>query len=129
MIQGTDAGDEAYLGHMLTAVTRIRRYAGRKGRAAFFKDSFLQDAIIRNVEVIGEAAGRLSPEFTARHPAIPWRKIIGMRHRLIHGYVEINLETVWDVVVHDARTLEKQLQAVLTKPPEAGRKGRRKNRE
>lgn len=111
----TEAGprDPAYLEHMLGAIARIRSYVGRKRRAAFLRDALLQDAVIRNIEIVGEAAARVSPEFSVRHPEIPWREIVGMRHRLIHGYLKVNLETVWKVVDRDLPVLERQLRAVV----------------
>ena len=93
--------DLSYLEHMLEAIARIQRYVGRKRRAGFLGDALLQDAVIRNIEIVGEAAGRVSPEFAAQHAEIPWRDIVGMRHRLIHGYLKVNLETVWEVVERD----------------------------
>jgi len=106
------ARDRAYASHMLEAIARIRRYVGRKGRAAFLASPLLQDAVIRNIEIVGEAAGRVSREFAARHAAIPWRDIAGMRHRLIHGYLKVNLETVWQAVKRDLPALEKDLRAI-----------------
>lgn len=124
MTQEAARRDPAYLEHMLEAIARVRRYVGRKRRAAFLGDPLLQDAVMRNIEVIGEAAGRVSAQFAAAHPTVPWRKITGMRHRLIHGYVHVNLDMVWDVVAGDLATLEKQLRALAgrgkrsaTKPP------------
>ena len=111
--------DLSYLEHMLEAIERVRRYMGRKRRAGFLGDALLQDAVIRNIEILGEAAGRLSPEFTARYPEIPWREIVGMRHRLIHGYLKVNLETVWEVVDRDLPTLAPKLGAMLGRPSEA----------
>jgi uncharacterized protein with HEPN domain len=98
---------------MLEAIARIRRYVGRKGRAAFLASPLLQDAVIRNIEILGEAAGRVSREFAARHDSIPWQDIAGMRHRLIHGYLKVNLETVWQVVKRDAPALELDLRAIV----------------
>lgn len=97
---------------MLEAIARIRRYVGRKGRTAFLASPLLQDAVIRNVEIIGEAAGRVSREFAARHASVPWRDIAGMRHRLIHGYLKVNLDTVWQAVKRDLPALEKDLLAI-----------------
>ncbi len=74
-MKASPPGDAAYLESMGEAIARIRRYLGRKRRAAFLADPLLQDAVIRNLEVIGEAAGRVSPELAARHPDIPWRDI------------------------------------------------------
>ena len=114
---------------MLEAIARIRRYVGRKGRAAFLASPLLQDAVIRNIEIIGEAAGRVSREFAARHAVIPWRDIAGMRHRLIHGYLKVNLETVWQAVRRDLPALEQDLRAIAaTKavvPAAAPRKAKR----
>jgi uncharacterized protein with HEPN domain len=117
----TEAGprDRAYLEHMLEAIARIRRYVGRKRRTAFLRDPLLQDAVIRNIEIVGEAAGRLAPEFGAGHPEIPWREIVGMRHRLIHGYLKVNLHTVWEVVERDLPALEPGLRALAGPPPPA----------
>ena len=109
--------DRTYLGHMLEAIARIRRYVGRKRRAAFLRDALLQDAVIRNIEVVGEAAGRVSAELTARNPEIPWREIVGMRHRLIHGYLEVNLLTVWEVIERDLPVLERSLRTLVELPP------------
>ncbi|MGH8699081.1 MAG: HepT-like ribonuclease domain-containing protein [Burkholderiales bacterium] len=102
---------------MLEAIERIRRYVGRKRRVGFLGNPLLQDAVIRNIEIVGEAAGRVSPEFAARHPEIPWREIVGMRHRLIHGYLKVNLATVWEVVERDLPALEPGLRALLGRPP------------
>jgi uncharacterized protein with HEPN domain len=112
-----ESRDPGYLEHMLEAIARIRRYLGRKRRAGFLRDPLLQDAVIRNIEIVGEAAGRVSPEFAARHPAIPWREIVGMRHRLIHGYLKVNLDTVWEAVERDLPALERDLAALLGRPP------------
>lgn len=108
--------DRTYLAHMLAAIARIRSYVGRKRRAGFLRNALLQDAVIRNIEIVGEAAGRISAELTARTPAIPWREIVGMRHRLIHGYLQVNLDTVWEVVERDLPALERRLRA-LVEPP------------
>jgi uncharacterized protein with HEPN domain len=105
--------DHTYLGHMLAAIERIRRYVGRKGRATFLRNALLQDAVIRNIEIVGEAAGRVSTETTSRTPEVPWREIVGMRHRLIHGYLEVNLNTVWQVVARDLPALERTLRALV----------------
>jgi len=110
-------GDAVYLESMREAMARIRRYVGRKRRAAFLADLQLQDALIRNLEVIGEAAARVSRDLASRHPAIPWRDIAGMRHRLIHGYLKVNLDTVWQAVERDLPRLARQLDRLLAGPP------------
>jgi uncharacterized protein with HEPN domain len=90
---------------------------GRKRRVGFLGSPLLQDAVIRNVEIVGEAAGRVSSGFATRNPQIPWREIVGMRHRLIHGYLKVNLETVWEVVERELPALERGLRALLGRPP------------
>jgi uncharacterized protein with HEPN domain len=123
-----DSRDPAYLGHMLEAIGRIRRYVGRKRRAAFLGSALLQDAVIRNIEIVGEAAARVSPEFAARNPGISWREIVGMRHRLIHGYLKVNLVTVWEVVERDLPALEHALRALVAVPAPPARRSERKQR-
>ena len=76
----------------------------------------MQDAVIRNIQIIGEAANRVSCEFIARHNVIPWRDIAGMRHRLIHGYFKVNLHIVWKVIEKDLPKLETQIQDLLNEP-------------
>jgi uncharacterized protein with HEPN domain len=102
---------------MLAAIARIRSYVGRTRRAGFLRSALLQDAVIRNIEIVGEAVGRVSVEMTAGTPGIPWREIVGMRHRLIHGYLEVNLETVWEVIERDLPALERSLRALVEAPP------------
>jgi uncharacterized protein with HEPN domain len=107
---------------MREAIARIRRYLGRKRRAAFMAEPLLQDALIRNLEVIGEAAGRVSRDLAARHPEIPWRDIAGMRHRLIHGYLKVNLATVWQALERDLPKFERQLDELLAGKPRKARR-------
>ncbi len=90
--------DEDYLEHMLEAATRIQRYVAGKSEGDFASDDLLQDGVIRNLEVIGEAVAKLTPEMKAAHANVPWGLISGMRNRLIHGYMSINLQIVWDTV-------------------------------
>jgi uncharacterized protein with HEPN domain len=118
-VKAAPPGDAAYLESMREAIARVRRYIGRRKRAGFLADPLLQDATMRNLEIIGEAAGRVSRELAARHPRIPWRDIAGMRHRLIHGYLKVNLDTVWQAVSRDLPRLAKQLDKLLAGEPRA----------
>ncbi|MGC8561380.1 MAG: DUF86 domain-containing protein [Phycisphaerae bacterium] len=90
--------DGEYLTHICDAVERIHRYTAGKSEVDFMADELLRDGVIRNLEIIGEAVGRISPELKSRHEDIPWREISGMRNRLIHGYMDVNFEMVWDTV-------------------------------
>ena len=100
--------DRLYLHHMLERCHRITRFIG-PGREAFMASEELQDAVIRNIEVIGEAAKRVSAEARSRMSSLDWKGICGMRDVLIHDYIGVDLDEVWNVV--SSRIPE--LQAVL----------------
>ena len=89
--------DVAYLSHIRDATRRIQDYS-RDGQEAFMASTLIQDAVIRNLEIIGEATKALSPAFREQHPNIPWSSMAGMRDVLIHGYMGVDLKIVWDVV-------------------------------
>jgi uncharacterized protein with HEPN domain len=82
-------------------------------RDRFDSDGLLQDAVVRRLEIIGEAAGRVSPETVAAHPGIPWREIIGMRNRIVHEYFRIDLDVVWRVVQEDLQDLIDKLEPLV----------------
>jgi uncharacterized protein with HEPN domain len=83
---------------MLLAARDARSFLVGMDEAAFMASRLHQNAVIRSLEVIGEAAGKVSSLTQATHPEIPWRQITGMRHRLIHGYADVRLDSVWFVV-------------------------------
>lgn len=89
---------------------RILSYTS-EGRDAFMADPRTQDAVIRNLEIIGEAAGKLSDATKDAAAGVEWRRVVGMRNLLIHGYRDVNLETVWQVVAEELAPL---LAAVRT---------------
>jgi uncharacterized protein with HEPN domain len=90
--------DADYLEHIRDAIARIDRYTAGKVEADFLDNELIQDGVIRNLEIIGEAVTKLSPELKARYAGVPWGEISGMRNRLIHGYISVNLEIVWSTV-------------------------------
>lgn len=104
--------DADYLGHMLEAIERIDSYLAGRDEAAFFADPMLRDAIVRNLEIVGEAAAKLSAEFKIRHASVPWDDIVGMRNRLIHGYFSVDLRIVWDTVTFGLPKLRSQLESI-----------------
>ncbi len=97
--------ERIYLGHIRDAISDIRAYAS-VGEEAFLSDRMRQDAIIRKLEIIGEAVKRLSDETRALRPDIPWQQIAGMRDRLTHAYFGVDLSLVWRVVEKDLQALE-----------------------
>jgi uncharacterized protein with HEPN domain len=103
-----------FLSHILQAIHRIQRYTRGRSREAFLADEQLQDAIVRNIEIIGEAARNIathSPNFVERHTDIPWAALYAMRNRVAHGYWTVDLDVVWNVVQRDLPILETQIRA------------------
>src|SRR6266566_415211 len=92
--------DRAYLLHMRDAVQRIADYT-RDGKEVFLADLKTQDAVIRNIEIIGEATKNLTDRVRSAHPDVRWKQIAGMRDTLIHRYFGVNVELVWQVVQKD----------------------------
>lgn len=104
--------DRERLLHILDAIERIERYAAR-GRRVFEQDELIQNWMVRHLQVIGEAARAISPEFQRKHPELPWTKIIGTRHVLVHDYFGIELDIVWQVVEGDLPDLKRKILAIL----------------
>lgn len=104
--------ERVYLGHIRDAIHDIKIYASA-GEEAFLADRMRQDAIIRKLEVIGEAAKRLSEEIRVCRPEIPWKQISGMRDRLTHAYFGVDLGLVWRVVDRDLQALETAVAVLI----------------
>jgi uncharacterized protein with HEPN domain len=104
--------DRLYLHHMRERCGRIARFIA-PGREAFLASEQLQDAVIRNVEVIGEAAKRVSAETRACLPQLDWKAICGMRDVLIHDYIGVDLDEVWNVASSQIRELQAALERFL----------------
>jgi uncharacterized protein with HEPN domain len=105
-------GQRLYLGHIREAIADIRTYAA-VGEPAFWADRMRQDAIIRKLEVIGEAVKHLSDETRDRQPDIPWKQIAGMRDHLTHAYFGVDLALVWRVTERDLGPLDAAVAALL----------------
>ena len=98
---------------MLEATGKIERYILGLSREDFMGDEKSIDAVVRNLEIIGEAASRLPSEFKAAHPEIEWAKIAGLRHRVVHEYFGVDLDLVWEILEHDLPPFKRDLQACL----------------
>jgi uncharacterized protein with HEPN domain len=98
---------------MIEAASQALEYARNRSRSDVETDLPLQHLLVRNIEILGEAASRVSIELQAAHPEIPWRKIVNTRNRLIHAYFDINLDILWNTVQHALPTLLAQLQAIV----------------
>jgi uncharacterized protein with HEPN domain len=101
-----------YLAHILECADRIERYLGQD-REAFLRDTMVQDAVIRNFEVIGEAAKRIPEQFRAVHADIPWRLMAGFRDVLIHDYEGVDLERVWRIAKEDLPAVKTAITQIL----------------
>jgi uncharacterized protein with HEPN domain len=101
--------ERAYLLHAIEAIDAISSYTV-DGCEAFFSDGKTQDAVIRNIEIIGQAVKGISDDTRALEPGVPWRQIAGMRDKLIHEYFGVDLVLVWDVVERELPVLRPQLE-------------------
>ncbi|KAF0107771.1 MAG: hypothetical protein FD146_1402 [Anaerolineaceae bacterium] len=97
--------DEAYLLDILLSARRALKHVEGLSWETFETDELMQDAVMRPLEIMGEAAGHISEDFREAHPNIPWHKIIGIRNQLIHEYFRINRKTVWDTIKNDLPNL------------------------
>jgi uncharacterized protein with HEPN domain len=103
-----------YLDDILEAIIRIREYTGYLDYVEFTLDRKTQDAVVRNLEVIGEAAGRLPENLKGGAGEVEWRKIVGLRNILAHEYCGVSLPVVWDVVQNKLGPLEAACQKLLS---------------
>jgi len=102
-----------YLDDILEAISKIREYTTVLDYSAFVEDSKTQDAVVRNLEIIGEAAGRLPEPIRLASPEIEWRKIVGLRNILAHEYFGVSLPVVWDIVQNKIDPLESSCRTLL----------------
>jgi uncharacterized protein with HEPN domain len=106
------ASDEAYLLHIQDSIKQIYEYT-KEGKEVFFRSRLIQDAVVRNLEIVGEATKQLTSEVKAHQPSIPWKQIAGMRDMLIHDYFGVDLNIVWGVVENRLPELEKAVKRLL----------------
>lgn len=104
-----------YLEHILEAIILIEQYSEGLDFKKFSQDRMIQDSIIRRLEIIGEASNRVPPETKDRLSEVPWKKMLGMRNIIVHDYMGVDLDKVWEVVDKDITPLKKQIQEALNK--------------
>ncbi len=98
-----------YIGDILDAISKIEKYTKGFTRSKFQKNSLVSDAVVKNLEVIGEASKRIPVDIKRQIPAIEWKKIVGLRNILIHEYSAIDRDIVWDIIENKLPTLKTQL--------------------
>ena len=105
--------EKIFLKHILENILDIKDFSKGISKREFEKNKLKQKAIIRSIEVIGEAVKNLSIGFTNEYPQIEWNKIAGMRDKLIHNYFGVDLDKVWEVIKRDLPILEKEIKNIL----------------
>jgi uncharacterized protein with HEPN domain len=106
--------DDAYLYDILESARTAIEYMRGKDWDSFSEDILLQDAVVRRLEIIGEAAGRVSSETQEKHSYLPWHDMRGTRNKIIHEYDSIRLDVIWDIVHKDLPDLVKELEKIIS---------------
>ena len=106
--------DKERLEHILAAIDRVARYTKDKTFDDLLADDMMYYAVVKNIEMMGEAANMLTSEFQESHPETPWQMVKGMRNYIVHEYFQIDNAVVWDVVTNELSTLREQITRYLT---------------
>ena len=107
--------ERLYLSNIQECIERIEEYT-KGGKEEFMQTKMIQDAVIRNFEIIGEATKRLSPELRSKYSDVPWQQMAGLRDVLIHDYLKVNLNLVWQIIEQNLSNLKRQVTAILQNP-------------
>ncbi|MDA8077691.1 MAG: DUF86 domain-containing protein [Nitrospiraceae bacterium] len=102
-----------YIRHIMDAICRIEEYTKGLQAGDFMANKLVQAGVVRELEIIGEATKRLSPALRDKHPQVPWKKITGMRDKLIHDYFGVDLQAVWDTLEQDIPVLKEKIAEIL----------------
>ncbi|GBE54558.1 hypothetical protein BMS3Bbin15_00715 [archaeon BMS3Bbin15] len=105
--------NSVYLQHIIDAIQAIEKFIKDISRDQFLEDDMVKSAVIRKIEIIGEAVKNISEEMKRNYPEIPWKNIAGMRDKLIHGYFGVDEERVWEVTQKDLPLLKEQISEII----------------
>jgi uncharacterized protein with HEPN domain len=107
------ANEDLYLKNILDSISKIERYIEEIDEKSFLSDDMRQDAVIRQLEIVGEASRLLSDEIKDANPKVPWREISGMRNHLIHRYFKVDIEEVWRTAKNDLLLFKTEVEKIL----------------
>lgn len=108
---------KVYLDDVLEAIKKINKYTSGMSQEAFFSDPKTIDAVVRNLEVLGEAIKKVPESIRAKYPDVEWKKVASLRDILIHEYFGINVQIIWDIVKNKLLVLEKQITSIIKNHP------------
>ena len=106
--------EKLYLIHAGECIQRVEDYIGTDGKEKFMASPMVQDAVLRNLQVLAESTQHVSEERRAAHPEVEWRKITGFRNVLVHDYLGVDLERVWNIVENDLPGLKRAIGEMIT---------------
>ncbi|MFC2080441.1 DUF86 domain-containing protein [Bacteroidota bacterium] len=104
--------DRVYIDHILQSIARIQSYISEKDHDSFDSDLLTQDAVVRQLEIIGEATKKVSRELRSKNPQVPWSEMAGMRDILIHNYIDVDLDIVWKTASESIGKLQDLLEDI-----------------
>ena len=110
--------DRLYLVHIRECLQRIEAYV-RGGRSEFDASTLIQDAVLRNLQTLAESTQRVSEQRQSAHPEVPWRALAGFRNILVHGYLGVDLERVWQITAEELPGLREQVERMIRELPPA----------
>ncbi len=105
--------DKSRLEHILQAIERINRFTKGKTFDDFVLDDMMYYAVVKNIEILGEASNMLTEEFRISHPNTPWKQVNGMRSYIVHEYFQVDNTVIWNVITTDLPVLKKQIEQYL----------------
>lgn len=105
--------DWVYIVHIQRSINQILEYTNELKEEEFLSNQLIEDAVVRNFEIIGEATKQISKEFRAKHTGIEWKKMAGMRDKLIHDYIEVDYAIIWATIQDILPDLKKKIQKII----------------